>query len=146
MRLHELKRPAGSRKKPKRKGRGIGSGLGKTAGRGQGGQRSRSGGRVRPGFEGGQMPLQQRLPKKGFNNPLKKERAEVNIRALNRFDEGTEVTPQLLLQEGIVKSIKNGVKVLGQGELDKKLTVKAHSFSKNAVEKIEASGGKAEVI
>ena len=146
MRLHELRSPEGSRKKSKRKGRGIASGLGKTAGRGHGGQRSRSGGKVRPGFEGGQMPLQQRLPKRGFTNIFKKEIVEVNVQALNRFDSGSEVTPGVLQEKGIIKSVKDDVKILGNGELEKKLTVKANSFSKKAVEKIEAAGGKAEVI
>ncbi len=146
MRLHELRSPDGARKQPKRKGRGIGSGLGKTGGRGHGGQGSRSGGGVRPGFEGGQMPLQQRLPKRGFTNIFKKKIVEINVRALNRFESETEITPEFLLEKGIIKSAKDGIKILGQGDLDKKLSVKANYFSKSAVEKIEAAGGKAEVI
>ena len=146
MRLHELKSSPGARQKAKRKGRGLGTGLGKTAGRGHNGQKSRSGGGVRPGFEGGQMPLQQRLPKRGFTNIFKKQIAEVNIKVLDRFEEGTEVTPELLLEAGIIKSVKDGVKILGSGDLTKKLTVKAHYFSKTAVEKVEAAGGRAEVI
>lgn len=146
MRLHELKSSPGARQKAKRKGRGIGTGLGKTAGRGHKGQKSRSGGGVRPGFEGGQMPLQQRLPKRGFTNIFKKQIAEVNIKVLNRFEDGTEVTPELLMEVGIIKSVKDGVKILGNGDLTKKLTVRAHYFSTNAVEKVEAAGGRAEVI
>lgn len=145
MRLHELKPDTGTTAK-KRKGRGIGSGLGKTAGRGHKGQRSRSGGGVRPGFEGGQMPLQQRLPKRGFTNIFRKELSEVNVDAFNTFESDTVVTPALLVETGIVKNIKAGLKVLGRGELEQRLVVKAHKFSKAAVEKIEAAGGKAEVI
>ncbi len=146
MRLHELRSPKGSRKKPKRKGKGIASGLGKTAGRGHGGQRSRSGGKVRPGFEGGQMPLYQRLPKRGFTNIFKKDITEVNVQALNRFEPGDEVTPETLKEKGVIKSVRDGVKILGKGELEKNLTVKANHFSKKAAEKIEAAGGKVEVI
>lgn len=145
MRLHELKPDQGTKAK-KRKGRGIGSGLGKTAGRGHKGQKARSGGGVRPGFEGGQMPLQQRLPKRGFTNIFRKELSEVNVDAFNNFAADTVVTPELLVEAGIVKSIKAGLKVLGRGELERKLVVQAHKFSKAAVEKIEAAGGKAEVI
>ncbi|MTI94213.1 MAG: 50S ribosomal protein L15 [Firmicutes bacterium] len=146
MKLHELKSPKGARKKGKRKGIGIGSGLGKTAGRGHNGQNSRSGGGTRPGFEGGQMPLHQRLPKRGFTNKFRKEYAEVNVSDLNRFADGTEVTPQLLIENGLIKKLKHGVKVLGTGELSVKLTVKAHGFSKGAEEKIQAAGGSIEVI
>ncbi|MGI6096628.1 MAG: 50S ribosomal protein L15 [Dethiobacteria bacterium] len=146
MRLHELETPAGSTRKPKRKGRGIGSGLGKTAGRGHKGQKARSGSKIRPGFEGGQMPLQQRLPKRGFTNIFAKVYSVVNVERLNKFEDGTEITPQLLKEAGIVKALKDGVKILGRGELEKKLTVKAHSFSKTAAEKIKNAGGKAEVI
>ncbi len=145
MRLHELKPDKGTHRK-KRKGRGIASGTGKTAGRGHGGQNSRSGGGVRPGFEGGQMPLQQRLPKIGFTNKFRKEFAEINVEALNDFDNGTVVTPELLKEAGAVRKLKDGLKVLGQGELKKELVVQAHKFSKSAVEKIEAAGGKVEVI
>ncbi|HHX77661.1 MAG TPA: 50S ribosomal protein L15 [Firmicutes bacterium] len=145
MRLHELKPDTGTKRK-KRLGRGIGSGHGKTAGRGHKGQKARSGGGTRPGFEGGQMPLQQRLPKRGFTNIFRKEFAQVNVEALNSFANGTEITPELLKEAGIIKSMKCGLKVLGRGELEKELLVKAHKFSKAAIEKIEAAGGKAEVI
>lgn len=146
MKLHELKPANGSRKAPKRIGRGTGSGLGRNAGKGEKGQKARSGGGVRLGFEGGQMPLFRRLPKRGFKNLFAKEFSVINIDRLNVFDEGTEVTPELLLSKGIVNKSKNGVKILGNGELEKKLTVKAAKFSKSAVEKIEAAGGKVEVI
>lgn len=146
MKLHELKAPEGAKKKRTRKGRGIGSGLGKTAGRGHKGQKARSGGGVRPGFEGGQMPLQRRIPKRGFTNIFKKDIVAVNVSELNRFEEGTEVSPELLVKEGLVKKTGDGIKILGDGELKKSLTVKANAFSKSAVEKIEAAGGKAEVV
>lgn len=147
MKLHELKPNRGARKKPTRKGQGIGSGLGKTAGRGHKGQNARSGGGVRPGFEGGQMPLSRRLPKRGFSNaPFKKEIISVNIESLNKFDNGAEVTPETLIESKVIKKTGDGVKILGNGKLDKSLTVKAHAFSKSAVKKIEAAGGKAEVI
>ncbi len=146
MKLHELKPAAGSRKKPTRKGQGIGSGLGKTAGRGHKGQKARSGGGVRPGFEGGQMPLQRRLPKRGFTNKFRKEIIAINVSALNRFDNGTVVTPELLKETGVIKKIADGVKILGNGDLERSLTVKANAFSKSAAEKIAAAGGTAEVI
>ncbi|MCR4432172.1 MAG: 50S ribosomal protein L15 [Tepidanaerobacteraceae bacterium] len=146
MRLHELFPADGSTKKAKRVGRGIGSGHGKTSTRGHKGQNARSGGGVRPGFEGGQMPLYRRIPKRGFTNIFKKEYALVNIEALNRFEENTSVTPELLIQSGILKKIKDGVKILGNGDLKVKVDVKAHAFSKSAKEKIESAGGKAEVI
>ncbi len=146
MELHDLKPAPGSRKKRKRKGIGIGSGKGKTAGRGHGGQNSRSGGGVRPGFEGGQMPLHQRLPKRGFTNKFRKDYAVVNVVQLNQFKTGTTVTPELLKETGIVSNIKDGVRVLGKGDLKVKLTVRAHGFTKGAVEKITAAGGSAEVI
>ncbi|MBM7646878.1 large subunit ribosomal protein L15 [Scopulibacillus daqui] len=146
MKLHELKPAEGSRSSRKRVGRGYGSGLGKTSGRGQKGQKSRSGGGVRPGFEGGQMPLIQRLPKRGFTNPTRKEYAIVNVETLNRFEEGTEVTPELLMEKRIVRKLNDGVKILGNGKLNHKLTVKAHKFSASAKEAIEAAGGKIEVI
>lgn len=147
MNLHELKPNPGARKKPTRKGQGIGSGLGKTAGRGHNGQNSRSGGGVRPGFEGGQMPLSRRLPKRGFTNaPFKKEITAVNLDQLNRFENGSEVTPDTLISARVIKKVADGVKILGNGQLEKVLTVKAHAFSKSAVEKIEAAGGKTEVI
>lgn len=146
MKLHELVSSPGARKERKRVGRGTSSGTGKTAGRGHKGQNSRSGGGVRPGFEGGQNPLYRRLPKRGFNNPTRKEFAIVNIEELNNFAEGTEVTPAVLMERGIVNNPKAGIKVLGNGEVTVKLTVKANKFSQSAVEKIEAAGGKTEVI
>lgn len=146
MKLHDLRPAEGSVKAPLRKGRGSGSGLGKTAGRGHKGQKARSGGGVRPGFEGGQMPLARRLPKRGFTNIFAKVYTLVNLRDLEIFEEGTVVTPELLKQAGLVKKFNDGIKVLGDGELTKKLTVQAHKFSKSAQEKIEALGGKAEVI
>ena len=146
MRLHELKKPEGSTKAPKRIGRGQGTGWGTTAGRGMNGQNSRSGGGVRLGFEGGQMPLYRRLPKRGFNNKWAKEYAEINVKDLNKFDDGATVDAAALVEKGIVKKVLDGVKVLGNGELEKKLTVKAAKFSKSAAEKIEKAGGKAEVI
>jgi len=146
MKLHELKPAEGSRKERKRVGRGTSSGWGKTAGRGHKGQKARSGGGVRPGFEGGQNPLYRRLPKRGFTNPNRVEYAEVNLDRLNRFDANTEVTPELLLETGVISSLKDGVKILGNGEVTVALTVKANKFSQSAVEKIEAAGGKTEVI
>ena len=146
MRLHELKKPEGSTKAPKRIGRGQGSGQGTTAGRGMNGQNSRSGGGVRLGFEGVQMPLYRRLPKRGFTNKWAKEFAEVNVSDLNRFEDGSVVDLKVLLESGLVKKELDGVKVLGNGSLEKKLTVKAEKFSKSAAEKIEKAGGKAEVI
>ncbi|HHX67047.1 MAG: 50S ribosomal protein L15 [Miniphocaeibacter sp.] len=149
MKLHDLK-PAtgGGVKAKKRVGRGYGSGLGHTSGRGHDGQNSRSGGGVRPGFEGGQMPLFRRLPKRGFTNVFAKEYAEVNVATLNKFEDGTVVTPELLLEKGIIKKskAKDGVKILGNGEIEKNLTVKAQKFTKTAEEKIAKAGGKAEVI
>ena len=147
MELHELKPTPGSKHRAKRKGQGIGSGWGKTAGKGHNGQKARSGGGVRPGFEGGQMPLQRRMPKRGFSNaPFKKEIIAVNLSQLNRFEDGTEVTPEVLLETRVIRKIRDGVKILGEGNLEKPLTVKAQAFSKSALEKIEAAGGKAEVI
>lgn len=146
MKLHELQSPPGANKKTKRVGRGIGSGHGKTSTRGHKGQKSRSGGGVRLGFEGGQMPLYRRLPKRGFTNIFKKEYAIVNVRDLNVFPDGTEVTPELLQENGIINSIKDGVKILGDGNLEKSLTIKTHKISKQAEEKVTAKGGKVEVI
>ena len=146
MKLHELKPAEGSRSSRKRIGRGIGSGTGKTAGKGHKGQNARSGGGVRPGFEGGQNPLFRRLPKRGFTNINRKDYAVVNIEVLNRFDEGTEVTPALLIETGIVSTERSGIKILGNGSLEKKLTVKAHKFSGSAKEAIEAAGGQTEVV
>lgn len=146
MKLHELESTEGSRTKRKRLGRGMASGHGKTSGKGHKGQNARSGGGTRLGFEGGQTPLFQRLPKRGFTNINRKEYAIVNLETLNRFDENTEVTPELLIEEGVVSNEKSGIKVLANGTLDKKLNVKAHKFSNAAKEAIEAAGGKAEVI
>ncbi len=146
MRLHELRPPEGARTVAKRKGRGIASGLGKTSGRGQKGQKSRSGSGVRRGFEGGQMPYFQRLPKRGFTNIFKKKWNIVNLGDLNSFEEGTVVTPELLLEAGLIRNLQDSLKVLGEGELDRKLEIRAHRFSKQAREKIEGAGGKAEVI
>lgn len=147
MKLHELQGAPGSRKKAHRVGRGPSSGRGKTSGRGQKGQGSRSGGTKGPAFEGGQMPIHMRLPKRGFNNKVHaKEYAVVNLRDLARFESGTTVTQELLLEEGVVSKLKAGVKVLGIGDVTVPLTVQAKSFSKAAVAKIEAAGGKAEVI
>ena len=146
MKLHELKPVEGSRKAQKRVGRGTGSGLGKTSGKGQKGQKSRSGGGVKPGFEGGQMPLYRRLPKRGFTNIFAKQIVEVNVERLNIFENGTEVTEALLKERGVVSKTLDGVKILGNGELTKSLTVKVSRFSKSAQEKIEAAGGKVEVM
>ncbi|ACA58805.1 50S ribosomal protein L15 [Candidatus Desulforudis audaxviator] len=146
MKLSELKPPAGARKKPTRKGQGIATGQGKTAGRGHKGQKARSGGGVRRGFEGGQMPLTRRMPKRGFTNIFKKFFAVVNLEDLNRFEEGTVVTPEVLLENRMVRKGVDGIKILGTGELKKPLTVRAHAFSGAAREKIAAAGGKAEVI
>ncbi len=147
MKLNELKPAQGSAEKAWRKGRGPGSGNGKTAGKGHKGQNARSGGGVRPGFEGGQIPMYRRLPKRGFTNDMfKKVYAIINVADLDRFEEGTEVTVETLIAEGIIKDVKSGVKVLGNGEITKKLTVKANVFSASAKEKIEAAGGKTEVI
>ena len=144
MKLNELKPAAGSRSKRLRKGRGLSSGHGFTSGRGTKGQKAH--GKTRLGFEGGQMPLYRQIPKRGFTNINRKEYAIVNLSTLDRFEDGTEVTPQLLMESGIVKNLKSGVKVLGNGKLTKKLTVKANKFSASAVSAIEAAGGKTEVI
>ncbi len=147
MRLEDLRPTPGAVKERKRVGRGPGSGLGKTSGRGHKGQKARGTSKVEPWFEGGQTPLQRRLPKRGFKNFAKKYYAVVNIRTLEeKFSEGDEVTPEILLEKGIIKKLLDGVKILGDGELTKPLTVKAHAFSKSAKEKIEKVGGKAEVI
>lgn len=146
MQLHELRPSPGNKRNRRRVGRGIGSGLGKTSGRGHKGQGARSGGGKGPGFEGGQTPLQRRLPKRGFKNPFRKEYAEVNVRDLNRFAAKTVITPKLLIESGLVKDMKDGVKILGMGDLDRVLTVQAHKFTGGAREKIEAAGGKVEVI
>lgn len=146
MKLYELAPAAGSKRDAFRKGRGIGSGNGKTAGKGHKGQNARSGGGVRPGFEGGQMPLARRIPKRGFVNIFGKTFANVNVESLNNFDNGAVVDIEALIKAGLVKKTLDGVKVLGDGELTKKLTVKANAFSAAAKQKIEAAGGKAEVI
>jgi large subunit ribosomal protein L15 len=146
VKLNELKPAPGSKKVRRRVGRGTGSGLGKTSGRGQTGQKSRSGGGVRPGFEGGQMPLSRRLPKRGFTNIFAKEYSIVNVGDLNRFEDGTEVTAQLLKEHRLIRKVLGGVKVLGSGEITKKLTVKAAKFTKTAADKIAAAGGTAEVV
>lgn len=144
MKLNELKPAAGSRSKRLRKGRGLSSGHGFTSGRGTKGQKAH--GKTRLGFEGGQMPLYRQIPKRGFTNINRKEYAIVNLALLNKFDDGTEVTPQLLMESGLVKNLKSGIKILGSGKLEKKLTVKANKFSASAVSAIEAAGGKTEVM
>ena len=147
MKLHELQPAAGSKKTRTRVGRGLGSGLGKTSGRGQKGQNSRSGGGVRSGFEGGQMPLYRRLPKRGFNNVFAKQYAEVNVEQLNRFEDGAVVDQVALIEAGILKNVRDGIRILGNGSLEtKNLTVIANGFTKSAEEKITAAGGKVEVI
>ena len=146
MKLEELKPAKGSTKKGKRVGRGPGSGSGKTASKGHKGQKARSGGVKGPGFEGGQMPLQRRIPKRGFTNVFRKEYAVVNLSDLARLDVSETITPDSLVRSGLIKNMKSGVKVLGNGELKTKVTIRAHKFSKSAVEKIQAAGGKAEVI
>lgn len=146
MKLHELQPVEGSRKERNRVGRGIGSGNGKTSGRGQKGQKARSGGGVRPGFEGGQNPLFRRIPKRGFNNINRKEYALVNLENLNKFEDGSVVTPATLIEAKIIKKELSGVKILSNGKLDKKLTVKAHKFSSSAKDAIEAAGGVCEVL
>ncbi len=146
MKLCELSPAEGSKKDPKRKGRGHASGNGKTAGKGHKGQNARSGGGVRPGFEGGQMPLYRRLPKRGFTNIFAKKYVSINVEVLERFDANTEVTAELLLETGVISKVCDGVVILGRGELTKALTVKAARFTKSAQEKIEKAGGKAEVI
>lgn len=146
MKLHELQPVEGSRKERNRVGRGIGSGNGKTSGRGQKGQKARSGGGVRPGFEGGQNPLFRRIPKRGFNNVNRKEYALVNLENLNKFEDGSVVTPATLIEAKIIKKELSGVKILSNGKLEKKLTVKAHKFSSSAKDAIEAAGGVCEVL
>ena len=146
MNLHELSPAAGSNTKAYRKGRGAGSGNGKTGGRGQKGQWARSGGGVRVGFEGGQMPLSRRIPKRGFNNIFAKPLEAINVSALEKFEDGAVVDAQVLLEKGVLSKCRYGVKILGKAQLTKKLTVQASAFSASAKEKIEAAGGKAEVI
>lgn len=146
MKLHELSPVEGSKKTAKRIGRGHGSGQGKTAGKGHKGQKARSGGGVRPGFEGGQMPMQRRLPKRGFNNIFAKNIVSVNVGSLNKFEDGAVVDTQALIDAGLVKNSFDCIKVLGNGNLTKNLTVKVAAYSASAKEKIEAAGGKAEVV
>ena len=145
MKLHELRPAAGSKSAPKRVGRGTGSGLWRNAGKGEKGQNARSGGGVRPGFEGGQMPLYRRLPKRGFTNPFTKHFVTINVDRLNIFDNGTEVTPELLLERRVVSKLMDGVKILGNGNIEKSLTIAGCKLSKQAAEKIVAAGGKVEV-
>ena len=146
MKLHDLKPAVGATTAPKRLGRGVGSGLGKTSGKGHKGAKARSGGGKRPGFEGGQMPLTMRLPKRGFTNKWRKEYVAINVDRLDVFEAGSVVGPVQLIEQGIIKNVLDGVKILGNGELTKSLTVQASKFSASAKEKIEAAGGKAEVI
>ncbi len=146
MNLHELSPAEGSKKGSKRIGRGHGSGWGKTAGKGHKGQKARSGGSIRPGFEGGQMPLQRRIPKRGFNNIFAKKIVAINVSALEAFEDGAEVTTAALIEKGIVSEAYDGIKILGNGTLTKKLNVKVAAYSESAKQKIEAAGGKAEVI
>ncbi len=146
MNLHELSPAQGATKTSKRIGRGHGSGQGKTAGKGHKGQKARSGGSIRPGFEGGQMPLQRRIPKRGFNNIFAKNIVAVNVSALEVFDNDADVTAEALINKGIIKKEYDGVKILGNGTLTKKLNVKVAAYSESAKQKIEAAGGKAEVI
>lgn len=146
MKLHELKPAFGSTTAPKRLGRGIGSGLGKTSGKGHKGAKARSGGGKRPGFEGGQMPLTMRLPKRGFTNKWAKEFVAINVDRLNIFEDDAVIGPVELIEAGIIKKIEDGIKIMGNGDLTKKLTVQAMKFTATAKEKIEAAGGKAEVI
>ena len=146
MKLNELQPAEGSKFAAKRVGRGIGSGNGKTSGKGHKGQKARSGGGVRPGFEGGQMPIYRRLPKRGFNNIFAKQYVTINVSDLEKFDNGTEVTAELLKETGVVSKVLDGMQILGRGELTKKLNVKVAKYSAQAIEKIEKAGGKAEVI
>lgn len=146
MKLHDLKPAVGATTAPKRLGRGTGSGLGKTSGKGHKGAKARSGGGKRPGFEGGQMPLTMRLPKRGFTNKWRTEYVAINVDRLEVFEDGQVVSPVELIEMGIIKKIEDGVKIMGNGELTKKLTVQANKFTESAKEKIEAAGGKAEVI
>ena len=146
MKLHDLKPAVGATTAPKRLGRGTGSGLGKTSGKGHKGAKARSGGGKRPGFEGGQMPLTMRLPKRGFTNKWRVEYATVNVERLNIFEDGATVTPVELVESGILKNVQDGIRILGNGELTKKLTVRANGFTKSAEEKITAAGGQIEKI
>ena len=146
MKLHELAPAPGSKKTRTRVGRGLGSGLGKTSGKGHKGQKARAGGGVRPGFEGGQKPLYLRLPKRGFHNKFGKDYVEINVGDLERFEAGAEIDLVTLIEVGMVKKVRDGLRILGNGEISKALTIKANGFSKSATEKIQAAGGKVEVI
>lgn len=146
MKMHELKKPEGSTFTGKRKGRGQGTGNGTTSGRGMNGQNSRSGGGVRLGFEGGQMPLYRRIPKRGFTNHWATTYVAVNVEALNVFEDGAVVTPEMIIEKGLANKVADGIKILGNGKLTKKLTVQAQKFSNSAIDKIVAAGGKAEVV
>ena len=146
MKLHDLKPAAGATTAVKRLGRGVGSGLGKTSGKGHKGAKARSGGGKRPGFEGGQMPLTMRIPKRGFTNNFRTEYVAINVERLNIFEDGAEIGPADMIEMGLTKNILDGLKIMGNGEITKKLTVKAHKFTESAKQKIEAAGGKAEVI
>lgn len=146
MKIEDLRPAGGSRKKNKRVGRGVGSGHGKTSCRGHKGQKARSGGTKGPGFEGGQMPLQRRLPKRGFKNPFKVEYATINLKDISRLDGIDTITPDILIERGIIKNLKDGLKVLGEGEISKPVTIKANAFSSSALAKITAAGGKGEII
>ena len=146
MKLNELSPPKGARKKRKRLGRGVASGQGKTAGRGSKGQNARSGGGARPGYEGGQMPIHRRLPKRGFTNIFKKEYAVINVRDLARFEAGSTVDEAALVSQGLVKGARDGIKLLGQGDISHALTIKIHQASKATKDKIEAAGGTIEVV
>ena len=146
MRLEELKPAEGSKHRAKIVGRGIGSGTGKTSGKGHKGQNARSGGGVRPGFEGGQMPLYRRLPKRGFKNIFAKQYVSINVEALNKFEDGEEVNAETLIEKGVISKALDGVKILGRGEVTKKVNVKVAKYSASAKEKIEKAGGKAEVM
>ena len=146
MEINNLKPSSGSLKSKKRVGRGDSSGHGNTAGRGTKGQRSRSGSKIGAYFEGGQMPLSRRVPKRGFRSVFRKRYAIINVEQLNRFNDGETITPERLIEDGLIKKIMNGLKILSKGEINKKIIVKAHKFSKEAINKIESAGGKAEVI
>ena len=146
MEINKLKPRSGSLKSKKRVGRGDSSGHGNTAGRGTKGQRSRSGAKISAYFEGGQMPLSRRVPKRGFRSVFRKEYTIINVEQLNRFNDGETVTPERLIEDGVIKKISNGLKILSKGQINKKITVKAHKFSKEALNKIESAGGKVEVI
>ena len=146
VKIHELKAPKGARSKRKRVGRGPGSGHGQTSGRGDKGQKARAGGHVQPWFEGGQLPLHRRVPKRGFTNIFRQEYAIINLRDLSRFEAGTSLSPDLLWEQGMIKHRKDLVKILGEGEISQPLYISAHKFSRSAVQKIEAAGGRAEVI